>query len=587
MSDWLPWLPPWNWARPWAFALLLVPIALALWRRVKARRQRALALAYADADLLRYAARMMPAAARWRALAFDAMLWLLLACAAGGPRQAIEVDAAGMPGADRASLMVLLDAGARAAQPQAGPSALEQGRLLIDALWPRLHGARLGLIAFGAPREDAPRQLVQLLPPTDDAAMFRHFAALAQPALFGGEGPGASLAALLQLAQQRLGEQGEGARRALLLLAAGDTPPLAAPQALTLGQALRAAQQPLFVLALPGLDADRAKALRVLAEASGGAMRTAPPGQTGRSVWGGIDARLAQLAAASPRRGPQTQWRELFGLFLVPALLLMLARSTLVCAPRAAASMLVLALLGALASPQPAHAAQATPQAAWAAWQAGDFTRAQALYAALPGFDARIGEGDAAYRRGADQQAAQAFERALLLADTPAQRFVAFYNLGNALMHLPGKTREAVQAYDAALRIRPHDARALRNARLARRQDEIEHPSQALTGIAKRAPAIHHSRFGQQTSDTPSQLRRKPPPEGSAPLQAEATLPAQGRLAQSAQPQGAASAWQPPALDWDAAQKRAQLLQDATSLLWQRRAEIDTRAARDTAAGAP
>ncbi|MGC9162547.1 MAG: hypothetical protein ACP5F9_03235 [Thiomonas sp.] len=584
MSDWLPWSQPWDWARPWAFALLLVPIALALWRRVQARRQRTLALAYADADLLRYAARVMPAAARWRAFAFDALLWLLLSCAAAGPRQAIEVDAAGTPGADRASLMVLLDAGVRAAQPQAGPSALEQGRLLLDTLWPGLHGARLGLIAFGAQREGAPLQLVQLLPPTDDAAIFRHFAALAQPGLFGGEGPGASLAALLQLAQQRLGEQGQGAR-ALLLLAAGDTPPLAAPQALALGQALHAAQQPLFVLALPGLDADRAEALRALAEASGGAMRTAPPVQTGRRVWDGIETRLAQLAAASPKRGPQTQWRELFGLFLVPALLLMLARATLGCAPRAAAPVLVLALLGTLAAPQPVHAAQSTPQAAWAAWQAGDFARAQALYAALPGFDARIGEGDAAYRRGAYAQAAQAFERALLLADTPAQRFIAFYNLGDALMHLPGKTREAVQAFDAARRIRPDDARALRNARLARRQDEIEHPSAALTGIAKRAPVIHRSRFGQQTSDTPSQLRRKPPPEGSAPLHAEARLPGQGGLAPSALPQGASTAWLPPALDWDAAEKRVQLLQDASNLLWQRRAEIDTRAARDAAAG--
>ncbi|MGC9186008.1 MAG: hypothetical protein ACP5GC_11240, partial [Thiomonas sp.] len=127
-------------------------------------------------------------------------------------------------------------------------------------------------------------------------------------------------------------------------------------------------------------------------------------------------------------------------------------------------------------------------------------------------------------------------------------------------------------------------ANALRNARLARRQYEIDHPEAALAGIAKRAPAIHHSRFGQQTSDTPSQLRHKPPPQASAPLQADTPLAARGGLAQTARvPLQTAAAWQPPALDWAAADKRVQLLQDATQALWQQRADIDTRAARDAA----
>jgi Ca-activated chloride channel family protein len=586
MNAWTLWSQPWDWARPWAFTLLLAPLLLALWRLRQARRQRAQALAYADAELLPYATRLTPAATTRRALVFDALLWLLLACAAAGPRQAEFTDATGAAGGHRVAVMVLLDAGAQAAQLGDGAiSALEQSRLLLAALWPRLQGERLGLIAYGAPRPGAPLQTAQLLPPTRDAAIFRHFAALAQPALFSADGPGGSLEQVIALARERLAQQAEGEPGALLLLAAGDAVLSPDLDAQALGKRLRAAHLPVFVLALPGLDSAQAQALRTLAAASGGAMAAAQTGQTD-GVWTRLyDHGIARIPVAGQSSAQHTQWRELFMLFLAPALVLMLWRAAPRRQPRAkAAALLALALLAALQLPQPAHAEDATPQQAWAAWQAGDMARAQALYAALPGFDARIGEGDAAYRRGQFQQAAHAFHRALLRADTPAQRFTAFYNLGNALMHLPGKTLEAVQAYDAALRLRPDDANALRNARLARRQYEIDHPEAALVGIAKRAPAIHHSRFGQQTSDTPSQLRHKPPPQASAPLQAGTPLAARGGLAQAAQaPLQAAAAWQPPVLDWAAADKRVQLLQDATQALWQQRADIDTRAARDAA----
>lgn len=582
------WTQPWVWARPWAFALLLVPLLLALWRLAQARQQRAQALAYADADLLPYATRQTPPAATRRALGFDLLLWLLLACAAAGPRQSVPTNAAGAASGHRMAVMVLLDAGAQAAQvpPDAPISALEQGRLLLAALWPRLQGERLGLIAYGVARSGAPTGAAQLLPPTDDPAIFEHFARLAQPDVFAADGAGSALPGLLDLARQRLDQQAGGEAQALLLLAAADTPIPPDLDAQALGRSLRAARLPLYVLALPGLDATQAAALREVARGSGGDMATVQPGQAAGRVWNGLYARgIARIPVVQTTPQPGTQWRELFALFLIPALLLMLWHGWPQRRPRAnGVALLGLAVLMALHAPQAAHAASPTPQQAWAAWQAGDDARAQALYAALPGFDARIGEGDAAYRRGHDQQAALAFHRALLLADTPAQRFTAFYNLGNASMHLPGKTLEAVQAYDAALRIRPQDANARRNARLAQRQYEIDHPPDYLVGIAKRAPAIHHSRFGQQASATPSQLRHKPPPQASAPLEQTAQLAAQGKLAEGkAAPTQAAAAWQPPRLDWASVDKRAQLLRDATPALWQQRADIDTRAARDAA----
>jgi Ca-activated chloride channel family protein len=588
MSLWTAlWAQPWNWARPWAFALLLAPLLLALWRLWLARQQRAQALAYAEPDLLPYATRKTPPAATRRALAFDLLLWGLLACAVAGPRQSVPAPLSGAAAEHRVAVMVLLDVGAQAAQlPLDAPiSALEQSRLLLAALWPRLQGERLGLIAYGMQRQGAPLEAVQLLPPTQDAALFNHFAALAQPDLLTAQGAGTALAGVIELARQRLAQQAEGEAGAVLLLAGAQTPIAPDLDARRLGDSLRAAHLPLYVLALPGLDAAQAAALRTMARSSGGAMTAVQPGQTAGGVWRSLYdrgiARITVPQAISPQTG--VQWRELFAIFLIPALLLMLWHEWPPRRPRANGTLLLsLAVLTGLNVPQPAHAAAPTPQQAWAAWRAGDDARAQALYAALPGFDARIAEGDSAYRRGQYQQAAQAFHRAVLLADTLAQRFTAFYNLGNACMHLPGKTLEAVQAYEAALRIRPQDANALRNARLAQRQYEIDHPPAYLVGIAKRAPAIHHSRFGQQASDTPSQLRKAPPRPASAPLEQAARLAAQGQLGDAAATAAKnAAPWQPPQRDWAAVDKRARLLQDATLALWQQRADIDTRAARD------
>lgn len=582
------WSQPWSWTRPWGFALLSVPVILALWRLAQARQQRSGLLAYADAALLPFATRQPMGRAAWSATVFDLALWLLLACAAAGPRQPLPAAAGGSSPGHRVAVMVLLDAGAQTVRAGGGISPLEQARLLLAGLWPRLQGERLGLVAYGEQSNTAQMGVAQLLPPTDDSAVFGHFARMAQPGLFPADGAGTSLPGLLELARQRLLQQAADEAGAILLVAGADLSITADADPRALGRSLRAAHLPVFILALPGLDDAHTAALRILAASSGGAFAAVPPGQTSAAVWADLyDRGIARIPVGQTALPQQkTQWRELYGLFLLPALLLMLWREWPQRARRATGVVLLMlfGVLSALAAPPPAHAATATPQQAWAAWQARDFARAQALYAALPGWDARMGEGAAAYRRGQYQQAAQAFQRALLQADSAPQRFAALYDLGNASMHLPGKTLEAVQAYEAALRIRPHDAGALRNVRLAQRQYDVEHPPEAMAGIAKRAPAVHHSRFGQQSSDTPSQLRHKPPPLASAPLQQEAALAAQGSLGPVAVASAASTAWQPPVLDWAAASKRTQLLRDDTLALWRQRAGIDSRAAHDAAA---
>ena len=582
------WTQPWFWSRPWGFALLAVPLALGLWRLVRARAARRQALVYADAALLPFATVSPPRRAVWGGLARDLLLWTLLALAVAGPRQPQPDTAPGANGLHRIAVMVLMDAGeAAAARTDVPLSALEQQRLLLSALWPELRGERLGLMACGAARQGGPVGVAQLLPPTDDAALFAQAATEARPQNLAVDDAGASLVGVLGLARQRLQQQAEGEPGALLLMAG---PGMTLPADLdiaALGRALRGAHLPLYGLALPGLSPEAAAPLRALALASGGGWDAVAPGQTGASVWNRLYGQgLARLPAAAASASAFTSWRELYGLFLLPAVLLLLGPVRL--RRRAPPALLVVALLAGLGMAQPQQASAASPppapqaeQAAWSAWQHGQYAQAEQRYAALPGYAARMGEGAAAYRLQHYQVAARAFQRALLLADAPSQRFAAFYNLGNATLHLPGQSLEAVQAFEAALRLRPGDANAQRNARLAQRVYEIHHPPSALVGIAKRAPAIHHSRFGQQTSNTPSQLRHRPPKSASAPLQQEATLAAQGRVSLPAEASAAKAqtAWQPPTLDWAGADKRVQLLDDARAQLLAQRTAIDTRAA--------
>lgn len=585
---------PWSWVRPWGFALLLVPLLLIASRWLGARRRQTLAEGYADVVLLPFATRLRASGATRGAIGYELLLWSLLACAVAGPRQSLP----GVPGADagthRIAVMVLLDAGNPAIASTVGLGAQAQSRLLLGALWPQLQGERLGLMAYGTAPNDAPARLLQLLPPTRDGALFDHFARLATPALFTTPGESVTLPDMLALAQQQLDRQAPDEPQALLLLAGADTPSVGGEAPVELGRRLRAAQLPLFVLALPALDASLRGSLRTVAEASGGSLSDVAGDRTGAAVWAPLYQRgIARLPVGAAASRPEvTHFRERYGLFLLPAVLLMLAGEWWRL-PRRRLRLsrgvpIAPVLLGLLLAMPLAHAADTRPQQAWAAWQAGNFALAQQQYAALPGWAARIGEGAAAYRLHRYPQAAHAWQRGVLLADTPAQRFVAFYNLGNAWMHVPGRSEHALQAFRAALRIRPDDPAARHNARLARARYEQEHPPYYLVGIARRGPPSRRANFGQQTSETPSQLHAL-----AAQVAAQVTprdaAPMAGQLDARQAGAGSGATWQPPALDWDGVDKRVQLLHDDTDLLWRERVDMDSRAARAAAAtpGAP
>ncbi len=123
---------------------------------------------------------------------------------------------------------------------------------------------------------------------------------------------------------------------------------------------------------------------------------------------------------------------------------------------------------------------------AWQAFEAGEFARAQSEFDRVAGFNARLGSGLAAFRRADYPHAVERLQAASWLAETDQQRLLALFNLGNALT-LARRYRGAVDAFEAALRIDPEydDARTNRDLVEALRggaQEESLEPTPEFQG---------------------------------------------------------------------------------------------------------
>ncbi|WP_158540884.1 VWA domain-containing protein [Thiomonas sp. X19] len=524
------------------------------------------------------------------------MLWLLLAASLAGPRQPLAQPRDGMPqNRHLVNVMVVLDASpSMAATDAQGLSLMERARIVLQDLLPTLRGERLGLVIYG-------QGAGILLPCTDDMAIFRHALQQADPALLHDQ-QGAGLPGALELARRELAAT-PGSSRAVLLVAGAD-PGRPASQALRkqlLAQArsLHAAHVPVYALMLKHMSwlgtsasALDSTVIETLARETGG--KTA---NLGDAPWQALYAHgLARLPSNPVPPGDVLAWREFYGVPLLGAMALLMllswpAGGRLRRTPTSLAAGLFL-VLGAsmILSTNPAHAQTVSPSIryqAWLAWHATRYAQAWQLYAALPGYDARMGEGDSAYRLGDYPQALAAFRRAMLDADSDAHRAQALYNLGNAAFHIPGALREAIDAYTASLVLSPGNPAALRNLRLAEAQWRLEHPENALTGIRKRGAASYQSAFGQTSERSPSQMRNRPKRQDQQP-QADQLLQSGGQL----RPQ--ASGVQVQAVrpgrslaDTQAAQRKMQLLEDHAPQLLGGLLEQDNRRALQALEPAP
>jgi len=468
-----------HWRWPAAWALLLWPLAATLWAK---RRQHRL-LAYADAPLRPWAVVEEGSnAGSARRVAVSWLAWALLAAALAGPRlpsAAATGDASGLP-PHAVDVMVVIDISASMAETDVAPDRLTRARLELSDLLRRLHGERLGLVVVAG-------QAGLVLPLTRDAALFEH--ALSRIGADLLEARGSDAAAGLWLAQQALAKSVRGSRGVLLVTDAerGDLdgePGRALQQAM---QALGKEGVPVFVLAVstdqPAADAGAVRApdhqaWHRLAQASGGRLVAAADGDD--DVDRLYNDGIAELPGAPVPAERARGWRQLFHAPLLAALALWmgLLLPPLPWRQRAVPALAWGVVVGALATgaiPPDAQAqaesgrapARALEQQAWAAWQAGQWSRAQALYERLGSADGALAAGAAALRAGDAAAAQRLSARALMLAGTPAMRSDALFNLAHAHAR-QGRWGTAAEAWQAVLAARPGDVRAAANLAVAR-----------------------------------------------------------------------------------------------------------------------
>lgn len=545
-----------EWRQPAWWLLALLPLAFALWERLRRRRK----LAYAEAHLLPWAVSRHTASVRtrWHRAAYF-VAWWLVAGAAAGPRFPLVSQEPGKSSERRhnADLVVALDVSSAMLAAGASSARLAPAKLALLDLLERLHGERLGLVVYS-------KGAGLLMPLSGDYGAFRYYLNLADTGLLAGSGE--DIGAAIDLARTSLsGEKNRAAKAVLLIIDSTRTNLSGEPgsQARAAAGRLKQAGMPLYVLEL-GAIADADGLLADLASDTGG--RLAKLGY-GVAPWSQLydNGMLTLAAPAAPSARPHA-WQELYAWLLVPAATLLcflfypsaFLRRRIV---RIAAIAVAFVLAGFGLTPQPARAADDIPGQAYAAYRKGDYGAAQMLYGQLQGYPALMGEGAAAYRRRQYAIAVNRFTAALLAAN-PAQRADALFNLGNSHF-LVGNVKAAADAYADVLRYRPHDAGAQTNLVLAQQKLAVMAGLDAYSaGILARGASRRGTGFPQDNGKLP------PTETMSGAIGAQPAVPRDGTsLERALAPSSPVDGRQGTAArlrsgQYDAALKKLELLQD-------------------------
>lgn len=537
MMSW-PQLSQLEWNHPWWVLLALQPVLMALLLRLR-RNQ---VMHYAEAHLLAWVVRGSLGMKQgvWSRL-INLAAWILLACALAGPRLPLVIGN-GQQAIQRheMDIMVVLDVSPSMQAQDISPQRLQRAKLELLDLLPRLHGERLGLIAFSG-------SAAQIMPLSRDYAALRYYLQIAEPALF--DAPGTAIASALELAMGKL-QHDKSASRAILLLSDAENSALSGPAGAAVQEAadkMASAGIRLYILGVgtaAGATIPLANGNTVVDEGVDVVSRLDESGfaelakktdgkfvavEDGDGDWRSLyDNGLLTLAGGKQAAENVQAWQELYAIFLLPALLLFsimyfpfkLKKSL----PLVTASLLILvSVVAGIGVPD----ANASETDAYEAYRNHNHALAQTLYGDLQGYAARMGEGAAAYRRKDYQYAIRQFSAALLESRDSSQREQALFNLGNSYF-VAGGYRAAADAFLGVLKYAPDNQAARANLALAAgKLAEMSKPGKKSQGILGRRGRETGGDTGGDASDKPVSLepddekKDKPPGLGSELQQGE------------------------------------------------------------------
>lgn len=461
----LSWVYNLEWHQPAWSLLALQP--LVLW--LLTRRQRRSLLAYAEPRLHPWAVHIDSQRRTLWGQVLQFIIWGLLAIALAGPRMPEFIHSQSKEQVSLrgdVSYMLVLDVSNAMQVRDLSTTRAQRARIEIADLFSRLRGERIGLVVYGA-------QAGLLAPPTRDYETLQFY--LAQADSVVSDRGSAALPEALQIAAQTL-DKPLNRSSAIILVTAGDSRYLnGTPGSRVLSQveSLGRSGFPLYILATGTEDGQSSenhsdfRRLQELANLFGGRFSVA---ENGDSDWQKLyDTGLARLP--SDYRPPHAQriYRELYSWFLIPALMLLLVLPVSFFLQRHSRVLLTALVLTVFIGMPLAAAAASLEHRAFQAYSRGDYALAQILYARLPGHNARMGEGSAAFQREDFVFAQKQFTLALLLADTNSLRANALYNLGNSHFRLR-QFSKAIEAYQGALQYDPNHISAGVNLQLSKAQ---------------------------------------------------------------------------------------------------------------------
>jgi Ca-activated chloride channel family protein len=516
-----------EWTNPWWSLLALQPLLMML--LLKLRRQQV--LHYAEAHLLPWVMRenVQGPQGRWREL-FNLLAWILLAGSLAGPRLPLVSDQAHQQARQehRIDIMLLLDVSPSMLARDISPQRLQRAKLELLDLIPRLHGERIGLIAFSG-------SAGMLMPLNRDEAALRYYLNIADPSLF--DTPGTALASALELALRNLSQKNDTDHKvkklphsAILLLTDAETSALSGPAGAAVWDAadkLKQAGVPLFILGVgteQGATITQADGNTLVSEgvdvvskmdaAGFGDLAAKTDGKfvqvaDGDADWQALyDHGLLNVPGAKATTENVHSWQELYAYFLLPALLLFVFLHFdylfNIIKLLGVKHLVVLMLLFSAAAE--VHAAESE---AYGAYHAQKFAQAQMLYAVLPGYAARMGEGATAYRRKDYPYAIAQFSRALLEAVDSTQREQALFNLGNSY-YMASNYLAAADTFLGVLNYAPQQQSAVlrQNARAnlamaAGKLSEIAKANKKSTGVLGHRGRDTGGGLGDDAEDQP------------------------------------------------------------------------------------